>query len=182
MDEKNKIKLIKKFTKAAELAVATVEVIRADAMELNRALSKATNREELVLLAEPNDLNPELFAEFKSNPKVITNPTKEQLRTIKCGVTDAFGGVIATGSICVSVSNGLTSPASMLTQKHIVVVDANTIVPRPRDVLSEEHLGGKGLTRSFSFITGSSATADMGPLVRGVHGPGQLHIIILEEK
>ena len=49
-------------------------------------------------------------------------------------------------------------------------------------VLAEEYLDGKGLTRSFSFITGSSATADMGPLVRGVHGPGQLHIIILEEK
>ena len=29
------------------------------------------------------------------------------------------------------------------------------------------------------FVTGPSATADMGPLVRGVHGPHKLHIIVL---
>jgi len=29
------------------------------------------------------------------------------------------------------------------------------------------------------FVTGPSATADMGPLVRGVHGPHQLHVIVL---
>ena len=44
---------------------------------------------------------------------------------------------------------------------------------------SEAYLEGKGLKRSFTFITGPSATADMGPLVRGVHGPGKLHIIVL---
>jgi L-lactate dehydrogenase complex protein LldG len=67
----------------------------------------------------------------------------------------------------------------MLTRKHIVVVDADTIVSRPSEVFSESCLDGKGLSRSFSFITGPSATADMGPLVRGVHGPGKLHIIIV---
>jgi len=29
------------------------------------------------------------------------------------------------------------------------------------------------------FVTGPSATADMGPLVRGVHGPHKLHILVL---
>ena len=55
------------------------------------------------------------------------------------------------------------------------------IVPRVRDLFSREVLEGKGLARSFTFITGPSATADMGPLVRGVHGPGKLHIIVLED-
>jgi len=126
-------------------------------------------------------INPELFAEFRSNTKVIKEPTKEQLSTIRCGVTDAFGAVAATGSVCVPVTNGLTSPLSMLTRKHIVVLDAKTIVPRPRDILSIQYLDGKGTNRSFSYITGTSATADMGPLVRGVHGPGELHIIILSD-
>lgn len=180
MNNRKNSQLIHEFTKAAQIAVATVEVISADVKILNKVLIEATKDEELVLLAETNDLNPELFSEFKLNPKVVTEPTVEQLRTIKCGITDAFGGVVATGSVCVSVSKGMSNPASMLTRKHIVVVDAKTIVARPRDILSKEFLDGKGLARSFSFITGSSATADMGPLVRGVHGPGQLHIIILE--
>ena len=172
--------IIDEFTNAAKVAAATVEVIKKDALEINDALTKATENEELVLFAEPNSLDSDLFSLFKSNKKVVTEPTEKQLKTIRCGVTDAFGAVKSTGSVCVEVSQGLTSPASMLTRKHIVVVDVNTIVPRPRDVLSEEYLDGKGLFKSFSFITGSSATADMGPLVRGVHGPGQLHIIILE--
>jgi len=180
MKKENHTGMIKDFIKAAELAVSTVEVIPANAESLNKALIKSTADEELVLLAEPDDLNPELFSEFKSNPKIVKEPTVEQFRTIKCGVTDAFGGVVSTGSVCVPVTKGLSSPASTLTRKHIVVLDSKTIVPRPRDILSEEYLDGKGLKRSFSFITGSSATADMGPLVRGVHGPGQLHIIILE--
>ena len=48
-----------------------------------------------------------------------------------------------------------------------------------RDLFREDVLDGKGLSRSFVFITGPSATADMGPLVRGVHGPHRLHIIVL---
>ena len=173
--------IIKDFIKAAELAVATVEVISADAKSLNIALTNATSEFEQVLLTEPEDLDFELFNDFKSNSKVVTKPTIEEIKNINCGVTDAFGGVTSTGSVCVSVSRNLSSPASMLTKKHIVVIDAKTIVPRPRDILSDKYLGGKGFTRSFSFITGSSATADMGPLVRGVHGPGILHIIILEQ-
>jgi L-lactate dehydrogenase complex protein LldG len=176
---KNKA-IIDEFTNAAKVAAATVEVIKKDASAINDALIKSTENEELVLFAEPNNLDANLFSDFKSNKKVVTDPTTEQLKTIRCGVTDAFGAVKSTGSVCVEVSKGLAIPASMLTRKHIVLVDANTIVPRPRDVLSEEYLEGKGLSQSFSFITGSSATADMGPLVRGVHGPGQLHIIILE--
>ncbi len=69
---------------------------------------------------------------------------------------------------------------SALTQIHIVVLDSKTIIPRPHDIFSDDYLNGKGLNRSFSIITGPSATADMGPLVRGVHGPGQLHIIVID--
>lgn len=181
MNNENITKIIQEFREAAELADATSEVIPSNSISLNEALTQATENEELVLFAEPEDINPELFSEFKANPKVVTEPTKEQLSMVRCGVTDAFGAVAATGSVCVPVSKGLTSPVSMLTRKHIIVLDAKSIVPRPRDVLSEKHLDGKGMTRSYSFITGTSATADMGPLVRGVHGPGELHIIILSD-
>jgi len=176
----NKADLIEQFVQSAISTTATVERIASDAGVLTAMLEKNTNEDELILLSEPNDLNPELFSKFKLNKKVITNPTTEQLRTIKTGVTDAFCAVASTGSVCVSVSKNLSSPASMLTRKHIVVVDSKTIVPTPRNVFDENYLDGKGLKRSFSFVTGPSATADMGPLVRGVHGPGYLHIIILE--
>lgn len=172
--------LLERFVRSAEEAAATVEKVSRNADSLNEALLAATIKDELVLLSQPDDLDPELFSKFRSCSRAVTNPTKEQLKTIRTGITDAFCAVASTGSVCVTISQNLTSPASMLTRSHIVVVDVNTIVPIPRNVFSEEYLGGKGLKRSFSFITGPSATADMGPLVRGVHGPGKLHIIILE--
>ena len=180
MPDKSKKELLEQFLKNAEAAVATVEVILANAISLNAALQKQITDDDAVLFSPPNDVDPNLFKDFLSSDKVITNPDKERLKYTKTGITDAFCGIAATGSVCVHAAQNLTSAITMLTQRHIVVLDSNTIVPKPRDVFSENYLEGKGLKRSFSFITGPSATADMGPLVRGVHGPGKLHIIVLE--
>ncbi len=172
--------LIEQFIHAVQQTTATAENIPATKNALTDALLKASEDEEFILLADPDVLDPDLFSIFKSHKRVITRPDTTQLASIRTGVTDAFCGVASTGSVCVPVSINLSSPVSMLTLKHIAVVHAKTIVPRPRDVFSKDILGRAGLTRSFTFITGPSATADMGPLVRGVHGPGYVHIIILE--
>lgn len=172
--------LIEQFIKIAAETTATVEKISGSPEALNEALLREIGEEKFVLLSRPDDIDAGLYSIFQKNEKVVTEPTREQLKTFKIGITDAFCGIAKTGSVCVTVSKNLTSPASMLTRKHIVVVDGETIVSRPSDLFRENSLDGKGLSRSFSFITGPSATADMGPLVRGVHGPGKLHIIILE--
>ncbi|MCL5027979.1 MAG: LUD domain-containing protein [Bacteroidetes bacterium] len=179
MQSKRDEDLIKQFIESAKSAAAFVELIPSNAESLNNSLIAATGN-EMILLAEPDDLDPELFSIFKLNKNVVTEPTKEQISNIKTGITDAFCAIANTGSVCVSVTKNLSSPASMLTRQHIVIIDVNTIVQKPRDVFSDSYLEGKGLKRSFSIITGPSATADMGPLVRGVHGPGKLHIIILD--
>jgi L-lactate dehydrogenase complex protein LldG len=120
-----------------------------------------------------------LFADFARDPRVLAEPTAEELVNSPAGVTEAFAGVARTGSVCVDVGYQRTGMASLLAPLHIAVVAAETIVPQPRDLFREDVLGGKGFERSFVFITGPSATADMGPLVRGVHGPHRLHVIVL---
>jgi L-lactate dehydrogenase complex protein LldG len=181
MPDPSDVRLIDQFIAAAVSAAATVEVILPDAELLNAALMKAVAGHDCIIFAEPDDLDPALFSIFRQDPRVITQPSTEQLKTATVGVTDAFCAVASTGSVCVTMSDHLTSHASMLTRKHIVVVDGTTIVARPRDVFSETMGLKNGLSRSFSFITGPSATADMGPLVRGVHGPGAIHIIVLTQ-
>jgi L-lactate dehydrogenase complex protein LldG len=171
--------IIEQFIISASELKTTAERIHANAQSLNDSLISAIENER-ALLAEPDDIDPELLSIFKTNKNVITNPEKTLLPEIKIGITDAFCAIASTGSVCVSITNSLTSFISMLVFKHIVIVDSKKIVPRPRDVFSNDYLNGKGLNSSFSIITGPSATADMGPLVRGVHGPANLHIIILE--
>ena len=74
----------------------------------------------------------------------------------------------------------LAAAASLLMPLHIVLLGADRIVERPRDLFDPACLGGEALRRNLVLITGPSATADMGPLVRGVHGPHRLHIFLLE--
>jgi len=175
----NQIKddLVSEFVDSATKVGATVSVVDRTAEKLHLALLETTKEEELILFAYPDHLEVELFQPFLKDGRVIVTPTIEQLSSVSTGVTDAFCAVASTGSVCVPISRNLSSPVSLLTRKHIAVVDADTIVKRPRDIFLNNELARNN--RSFSFITGPSATADMGPLVIGVHGPGQLHIIVL---
>ena len=147
---------------------------------LDIELKNATSGAESILLAEPDDLAVELFEPFKLSEGVISLPSDSDMATAEYGISDAFAAVAETGSVCVSLSSGLGGSVSLFARKHIAVVDVNTIVARPRDLLEHEGLRYKTLQRNFVLISGPSATADMGPLVRGVHGPGKLHVIILK--
>ena len=171
--------LLDQFEAAARAAVATVEIIDRTPVALRDAIFRVAGDANRILFAPPQDLSAGLFAGFARDPRVITEPTGEELVDSLAGVTEAFAGVARTGSVCVDVGYQRTGMASLLAPLHVAVVAAETIVPQPRDLFCENVLGGKGLQRSFVFITGPSATADMGPLVRGVHGPHRSHVIVL---
>ncbi len=170
---------IEQFESSAKAAVATVEVIDRTPQSLRDAILRAAGNADRILFAPPQDLPAELFAEFARDPRVVIRSDRGRMGELPAGVTEAFAGVARTGSVCVDVGYQRTGLASLMAPLHIAVVAAETIVPQPRDLFREDVLGGKGLSRSFVFITGPSATADMGPLVRGVHGPHRLHIIVL---
>lgn len=171
--------MIEQFEAAAKAAVATVEIIDRTPLALRDAIFRAVGDASRILFAPPQDLPAELFAEFAGDPRVCAEPTAEEMVNSPAGVTEAFSAVARTGSVCVDIGYQRTGMASLLAPLHIAVVAAETIVPQPRDLFRDDVLDGKGLARSFVFITGPSATADMGPLVRGVHGPHRLHIIVL---
>jgi L-lactate dehydrogenase complex protein LldG len=171
---------LEKFVAAATAAVATVEVIDRSSDALRDAILRAAGNASRILFAPPQDLPAELFADFARDPRVKTDPTPDEMVNSPAGVTEAFAGVARTGSVCVDVGFQKTGMVSLLAPLHIAVVASETIVPQPRDLFREDVLGGKGMARNFVFITGPSATADMGPLVRGVHGPHRQHIIVLK--
>ncbi|NOY78233.1 MAG: hypothetical protein GXO76_10240 [Calditrichaeota bacterium] len=171
--------LVEKFIQMAEGAAATVEKIKATPENLKAALVRAMGENSSATLAEPTVLPPELFAPFKSLPDVISHPTEDQMAAIRVGITDAFVGVAGTGSLCVAIDERLGGSVSLYSREHIAVLDARLMVPRPRDLFSGEFFERSELPENFLFITGPSATADMGELVRGVHGPGRLHIVLL---
>jgi L-lactate dehydrogenase complex protein LldG len=170
--------LVSQFEAAARTAFATVERVPASATELASAVARIARGR--IAVAEPLDVPEAMFSQLRRLPGLISDRSKQELAACEFGVTDAFAGVARTGSVCITVDQGYAGVVSLLSRTHIAVLSADTIVERPADLFDPTCVGGKGLQRSFVFITGPSATADMGPLVRGVHGPHQLHVIILE--
>jgi len=173
------VSLLEQFTSSATAAVATVEVVDRSPGHLRDAILRAAGDANRILYAPPHDLPPALFNDFAADPRVVVEATPEQMVGSAAGVTEAFAAVASTGSVCINVSHQHTGMVSLLAPLQIAVVAAETIVPQPRDLFRTDVLDGKGLSRDFVFVTGPSATADMGPLVRGVHGPHKLHIIVL---
>jgi L-lactate dehydrogenase complex protein LldG len=170
---------VAQFAEAAVKAVATVEVIDRSPAALRDAILQAAGEAKRILFAPPQELSAVLFADFASDPRVVSDPTPDEMVHSAVGVTEAFAAVATTGSVCIDVSYERTGMVSLLSPLQIAVVASETIVSKPRDLFRADLLNGKGLKRDFVFVTGPSATADMGPLVRGVHGPHKLHIIVV---
>lgn len=175
--------LIDQFQQAALAAAATVQRVPRDASAIAQAVSAAAVIDGVtaprIAVAASQDLPADLLDAVRAFPNAVTDRTKTALARTDVGVTEAFAGVATTGSVCVSVDHEYAGPISLLVRQHIAILPADRIIQRPSDLLNPQVLGGVGLTRSFVFITGPSATADMGDLVRGVHGPHHLHIILL---
>jgi L-lactate dehydrogenase complex protein LldG len=168
------------FEANAREAAAIVERCNHAVGPVRQALERITQKAGRIVIGAPEFVDPRLTGALRELPDVILKPADEQLSTADAGITGAFAGVASSGSVCVALGPALTAAASLLMPLHIVLLPAERIVARPRDLFDEACLGGEGLRRNLVFITGPSATADMGPLVRGVHGPHRLHILLLE--
>ncbi len=99
--------------------------------------------------------------------------------TIPVGITSADYALADTGSLVMLSSPLNARSISLLPPVHIAVVPRErvltgldelfTLVPLPAEV-----------TSSMLLITGPSRTADIEQiLVRGVHGPGELHVVVV---
>jgi L-lactate dehydrogenase complex protein LldG len=102
---------------------------------------------------------------------------------VRVGITGAAGAFASTGSLMMVSGAGRPRAASLLPPVHIAVITNNQIVPDFDTWIEQRRAEG---IASFNrpannfLITGSSRTSDiaMEP-VMGVHGPGEVHVVIL---
>ncbi len=168
-------KLIR-FKENAESTSATVQFVLNDTNEISEALSKQTGNLKDILVSVKNK---DLISPFLKSINPIWEPSQKEIITIHACITDSDFGIAETGSILIKSDSDYTTYFSMLTQKHIVILNASDIYDKPRDLFDAQKIN-LGNEESFSIISGPSATADMGSLVRGVHGPKNLHIIVIK--
>lgn len=170
---------IEQFEASAKAAVATVEIIDRSPAALRDAIVRAAGDANRILLAPPQDLPAELFTDFEPDPRVIGEPNPEEMVHSQAGVTEAFAEVARTGSVCIDVGYQRTSMARLLVPSaHRSSCGGDHRAAAARLVL-RGHARWQRLETELRLHYCPSATADMGPLVRGVHGPRRLPIIVL---
>jgi len=166
-------KLIQDFKTNAELANAKIQIIKKT--ELLDTISHIIKDEEFVITSFKDKSQ---FENLTSLSNIISEPNFTDLHNIKVCLTDSSYGISKTGSIVIDNDFGYNAYLSMLSFKHIVILNSNNILEKPKEVFIKNDLKK---TTSFSIISGPSATADMGEIVIGVHGPELLNIIIVNE-
>lgn len=103
--------------------------------------------------------------------------------SVRVGLTGVHAALAATGSVVVVSGNGRPRAASLLPPIHIAVVTASQIVPDLESWWAAQTAVGLDHVRQHSnvvVITGPSRTADIAmQLVMGMHGPRELHLVML---
>ncbi len=94
------------------------------------------------------------------------------------GITAARTAVAETASIAVVSGDGHRRLASLAVPTHIAIITADQIVP---DLLDWGNAAPAEMPANEVLISASSKTADIEMiLVPGVHGPGVVHLVIIE--
>jgi L-lactate dehydrogenase complex protein LldG len=103
----------------------------------------------------------------------------QALDDVVVGITGAHGALADTGSLVVVSGPGRGRIASLLPPVHIGVIGADQLSPTLATFFgANPDIADVG--SNVVAITGPSRTGDIeGTLVLGVHGPGDLHVIIV---
>lgn len=94
----------------------------------------------------------------------------------------ALWGIAETGSLVFHSSPETPILHNFLCATHIVAVHSSTIVPYLEDYAAAARKRGDPAPRNACLITGASGTTDIeGSLVKGAHGPRELHVIVIDD-
>lgn len=100
-----------------------------------------------------------------------------------CGITDVHAALAESGTMICCSDAGHSRGLSLVPPVHIAVVRKSDILPDMIDYWAKmKDVPGTQMPSSVAFITGPSKTADIeGVLITGVHGPGVVHVITVED-
>jgi L-lactate utilization protein LutC len=129
-----------------------------------------------------NDRLPPLGILVQGMDDLSPSSCREPFFTADVGITGVDYLVAETGSVALLCWPGEPRALSLLPPVHIAVAERWQLVPDLFDLFAALPVeGGRPrLPSCLSLITGPSKTGDIElRLVTGVHGPGEIHVVLL---
>ena len=161
---------VERFTK--EFTAVSGKMNRANANDLtNKIVELLQARGITQIHVEPNLLDQAVLQKAGITASHTPDPA------IRVGVTKVICGLADTGSILEADGEGRSLHASLLPEIHIALLRESEILP---SLDQGVHLMRE--SKSAVFITGPSRTGDieMSQTI-GVHGPGEVHVFLVDE-
>lgn len=135
------------------------------------------------LLVTPAVATPVAFDELDvAGMDITTNPTSREVKEAAMGITTGELGIADYGSVVLSSTDDGTELISLYPDHHVAILEASDLVadmPAAFDELEEAVRAGRD---DLVIATGPSATADMGTLVYGAHGPRAVTVVLVEDR
>jgi len=158
------------FVDAARDVDATV--VRTDAADFASTLADAVTPPAVGTPLPVDGLS------YEDTP-VDAEPTGADLAAAATGVTAGRLAIADYGSVVLEESGAGEELLGLYPDHHVVVVAASDVVPDMPAAFETLEAPSAG---SAIIATGPSATADMGSLVTGVHGPSEVTILLVEDR
>lgn len=180
VDEQNLPRHFAEQARASGMEVTIVELdqLAESLISLLRASEVAKVALPVSRLFDPLDLAGQLRA-AGFDARRWDELTADEVFDFDCGVTDCDAAIAETGSLVISAVPEHGRVLSLVPPLHIAIVQPRQIVADLLDVMVQ--LEGDGAGSGTVIITGPSKTTDIeGNLVIGVHGPGRVHVVLLE--
>ncbi len=98
------------------------------------------------------------------------------------GISGVAHAIAETGTLVMATRPEDPRSLSLLPPVHIAVVGKSQLLPDLFDLFAALELGKADLPSCLSLITGPSKTGDIElKLVTGVHGPGELYVVVIAD-
>lgn len=165
------------------LAAAAGNACRCSRSSLPKTISKLVGEGEVWSTTDLDDEWPELIPELLQTKLVVrTDSNPELTRDHPWGLTTARAAIVESGSVILQENSLNRRSVSLMTNKIIVLCRLDQLLPSLDDAANVlREISGTGNSYA-TFVSGPSRTADIErQLTIGVQGPGELHVIFVEE-
>lgn len=177
------IRLMKEKAEAVQAVVVKIKTLK-EAFQYTVDLTRRQGGTSMVAMGlETQDVNLLEKACKTADLTFLKPPLRSHANEIHTALTPVDWGIAETGTLVLDSSSEDVRIATMLSETHVALLPVSKIKPDVTALENEINAVLKADGSSYyAFITGASRTADIERVLAiGVHGPQELHILIMEE-